>query len=192
MHEVTWGQSMQLCSPQRPHLAPDIPRPGHVLTERLQMWEGPLLYVPLWFILPRHITLVWQQCIIRLHVICKVIAAVQKYSEQENFRPMFSHRVTDMHAHSPSLWCLLKISRGDKKRKSSSFWLAPPAFPACVLCPKYRSKSSSLKRKIQKRSNGGKQHFGVKWWQRNRKMQVCTTSFYFKMLLWNRVPLSPF
>lgn len=132
MHEVTWGQSMQLCSPQRSHLAPGIPRPGHVLTERLQMWEGPLLYFPLWFILPLHITLVWQQCIIRLHVIYKVIAAVQKYSEQENFRPTFSHRFVDMHAYSPSLLYLLKISQGDNKTKSKLFFLTGYSSIPCL------------------------------------------------------------
>lgn len=88
-----------------------------VQTERLQMWEGPLIYFPLWFIFPLHITLVWQQCIIRLHVIYKIVAAVQKYSQQENFRSTFSYKYTDMHTHTDSVR-ILKSHREKRKGKA--------------------------------------------------------------------------
>lgn len=146
----------------------------HVLTERLQMWEGPLIYFPLWFILPLHITLVWQQCIIRLHMIYKIIAAVWKYSEQENFRSTLSHRFADMHAHGQILW--ISWNRTGREGNEKLFFLLIRYFqhslPACFV-HKYRIKSSSFKN-IQRRSSGGKQHLGVKWW-RNRKMRVCIT-----------------
>lgn len=116
--KVTWGQSMLLCSPQYSHLAADIPQPDHCANREAADVRGPLIYFPPWFIFPLHITLVWQQCIIRLHVIYKIIAAVQKYSQQENFRSTLSHTYTNAHTQSEFVNTLLKSQRERRKWKA--------------------------------------------------------------------------
>lgn len=125
--KVTWGQSMELCSPHILTLHQTFPSQTAVLTERLQMWEGPLIYFPPWFIFLLHITLVWQQCIIRLHVIYKIIAAVQKYSQQESFRS--TQPDTHTRTQSDFVNLLLKITQGEETMKSSPSYYVISSVP---------------------------------------------------------------
>lgn len=85
-----------------------------VETERLQMWEGPLIYLPPCFRHPPvHIILEWQQRIIRLHVMYKIIAAVQNIHSERTSGP---HSYTDAPLDFGNI--LLKITKGEEKKES--------------------------------------------------------------------------
>lgn len=112
-----------------------------------------------------HITLVWQQCIIRLHVIYKIIAAVQKYSQQENFRSPLRHRYTDMHIHTDCEYPT-KITQEERKIEGSSFyWLGISSVPcqhALSVSTELRVPPFKKRKKPGEDLIRGKQHFGMK------------------------------